>query len=310
MLVNCVAYQDGKKLADIDKQEISDYVSRPDCFVWVALKDPDDAELAEMQEEFDLHPLAVEDARHGHQRPKIEEYGDMVFAVLHVDRAGGRRVSRRRDRGLRRAQLRALGENPCRARLQGRARALRARAGAAQARLGYVLYALMDSVVDRYFPLLDALESELEQIEERIFVPQTSARANIEALYYVKQRLMILKHAAGPLLDGAGKLYGGRVPHVCARPRRILPRRNRPSGAGEQTIDSVRDTVTTAIHVSLATITISESEVTKRLAAYAASGRGADHDRRRVRYELRAHAGAEVGVRLSVRHLGHGDCST
>jgi len=49
MLVNCVAYQDGKKLADIDKREISNYVSRPDCFVWVALKDPDDAELAEMQ---------------------------------------------------------------------------------------------------------------------------------------------------------------------------------------------------------------------------------------------------------------------
>src|SRR5688572_14418931 len=83
MLVNCVAYQDGKKLADIDKREISNYVSRPDCFVWVALKDPDDAELAEMQEEFDLHPLAVEDARHGHQRPKIEEYGDCLFIVLH-----------------------------------------------------------------------------------------------------------------------------------------------------------------------------------------------------------------------------------
>ena len=84
MLVNCVAYQDGRKLADIDKREISDYVSRPDCFVWVALLDPDDRALELMQAEFNLHPLAVEDARHGHQRPKIEEYGDMVFAVLHV----------------------------------------------------------------------------------------------------------------------------------------------------------------------------------------------------------------------------------
>src|SRR5258706_5033979 len=81
---------------------------------------------------------------------------------------------------------------------------------------GYVLYALMDSVVDRYFPLLDALESELEQIEERIFSPDTSARANIEALYYVKQRVMLLKHAVGPLLDSAGKLYGGPVPQACA----------------------------------------------------------------------------------------------
>ena len=62
MLVNCVAYQNGKKLADITKAEISDYISRPDCFVWVALADPDAAELDEMQEEFELHDLAVEDA--------------------------------------------------------------------------------------------------------------------------------------------------------------------------------------------------------------------------------------------------------
>jgi len=84
MLVNCVAYQEGKKLADIPKEAISDYLKRPDCFVWVALKDPMPAELEEMQEEFDLPDLAVEDARHGHQRPKIEEYGDSLFAVLHA----------------------------------------------------------------------------------------------------------------------------------------------------------------------------------------------------------------------------------
>ena len=59
MLVNCVAYQDGKKLADISIADISEYVVRPECFVWVALKDPDVAELAEMQIEFGLHDLAV-----------------------------------------------------------------------------------------------------------------------------------------------------------------------------------------------------------------------------------------------------------
>src|SRR4030081_3689190 len=84
MLVNCVAYQDGRKLADIDLHEIHSYLARPGCFVWVALKDATDAELEDMEQEFDLHPLAVEDARHGHQRPKIEEYGNSLFAVLHV----------------------------------------------------------------------------------------------------------------------------------------------------------------------------------------------------------------------------------
>src|SRR5512134_2478287 len=84
MLVNCVAYERGNKLADIETTEIRDYLLRPNCFVWVALLDATDAELAEMQHEFGLHELAVEDARHGHQRPKVEEYGDTVFAVMHL----------------------------------------------------------------------------------------------------------------------------------------------------------------------------------------------------------------------------------
>src|SRR6202142_836628 len=84
MLINCAAYQDGRKLADIKPDEISDYVSRPDCFVWVALRDPGPGELAAMKQEFDLHELAVEDAHHGHQRPKIEEYGGSLFVGLHT----------------------------------------------------------------------------------------------------------------------------------------------------------------------------------------------------------------------------------
>jgi magnesium transporter len=138
---------------------------------------------------------------------------------------------------------------------------------------GYVLYALMDTVVDRYFPVLDSIEMELETIESRLFqgtVEAGTVRENIEALYFVKQKLTTLKHATGPLQEYAGKLYGGRVPQVC-------------SGLGEyfrdiydhltrinQSIDSARDTVTTAIQVNLAMITIGETEVTKRLAAWAA----------------------------------------
>ena len=127
----------------------------------------------------------------------------------------------------------------------------------------------MDAVVDRYFPVVDAIEVELETIEEKLFT-STSPRASIESLYYVKQQLTQLKHVTGPLLESTGRLFGGRVPGVC-------------TGLGDyfrdiydhlvrlnQQIDSLRDTVNTAIQVNLAMITIGESEVTKRLAAYAA----------------------------------------
>ena len=88
MLIACVVYEEGRRLADISVEAISENLGQPGRFVWVALRDATDAELAQMQEEFGLHDLAVEDARHGHQRPKVEEYGDTVFTVMHTVEPG------------------------------------------------------------------------------------------------------------------------------------------------------------------------------------------------------------------------------
>jgi magnesium transporter len=270
MLVNCVAYQTGRKLADIEKHEISNYLARPGCFVWVALRDAAEEELAEMQEEFDLHPLAVEDARHGHQRPKIDEYGDSLFVVMNTIEVEGE--------DLRAGEIHVFaGSNyvlSVRHRTERGFVDVRARAEREPELLkhgsGYVLYALMDAIVDRYFPVLDAVERELEQLEGRLFTPGASPRENIESLYYVKQKLTTMKHATAPLQENAGKLYGGRVPSVC-------------TGLGEyfrdvydhlvrinQSIDAARETVNTAIQVALAMVATGQGEITRRLAAYAA----------------------------------------
>ena len=270
MLINCVAYQDGKKLAEIPVEDISTYVSRPDCFVWVALKDAEPAELEKMKEEFDLHELAVEDARHGHQRPKIEEYGDSLFAVLntveldgHELRVGEVDVFVGRNYVLSVRNRTTKGFQDVRARCEREPELLKHGSG-------YVLYALMDSVVDRYFPVFDALETELEQIEERIFSGDSTTRANIEALYDLKHKLMTLKHATGPLLDTIGKLYGGRVPQVCAGMSEYFRDVYDHLIRVNQNIDSTREMVTTATSVNLSLITLAENETTKRLAAYAA----------------------------------------
>ena len=269
MIVNCVAYQNGRVLAEIQKHEISDYVRRPDCFVWVALRDASDAELAEMQEEFGLHELAVDDARHGHQRPKIEEYGDSLFAVLHTiemvgDELKGGEVSIfvGKNYVLSVRSGTQLGFATVRARAEREPELLRHGSG-------YVLYALMDAVVDRYFPILDALETELDNTERKIFAG-TSARANIEALYTLKQKLMTLKHATAPLLEAVSKLYGGRVPYICAGMGDYFRDISDHLVRLNQTIESIRDMLTTAISVNLSMITLQEGEVTKRLAAYAA----------------------------------------
>ena len=134
---------------------------------------------------------------------------------------------------------------------------------------GYVLYALMDAVVDRYFPILDELETEIENIEDRMFADQT-ARANIEALYDLKRKLMILKHATEPLLEATSKLFGGRVPQLVVGLQDYFRDVYDHLLRLHQSIDSMRDMVTTAISVAISLITIQETEVTKQLASYGA----------------------------------------
>jgi magnesium transporter len=270
MLVSCVVYQDGKKLAEIETHEIHEYLSRPKCFVWVALRDPQAPELDEMQQEFDLHPLAVEDARSGHQRPKIEEYGESLFTVLHIIepaddelRVGEVAIFTGPNYVLSIRSHAEKGFQEVRARCEREPKLLRQGSG-------YVLYALMDAVVDRYFPILDRLENELDVIEQRIFAPQGSPGANIEALYELKQRLMIVKHAVAPLLEGVSNLSGARVPAICAGIREYFRDVSDHLQRLNQTADSIRDTLGTAISVNLSMITLQENETMKRLAAYAA----------------------------------------
>jgi magnesium transporter len=269
MLINCVAYQEGKKLSDIPVEDISEFLAKPGCFVWVALRDPGEAELAQMQQEFGLHELAVEDAMRGHQRPKLEEYGESLFAVMHT-------VEDKDDELVTGEVAVFAGPNYVlsvrRDSLQGflgvRARAEREphllKKGA-----GFVLYALMDAVVDRYFPVIESLEGELDDIEERIF-RGGAHRQNVEQLYDLKRKSLTLRHAVTPLLEAVGRLHGGRVPAIATKVqdyfRDIEDHLLRINGR----LDTIRDTITTAIQVNLSLVTISEGEVTKRLAAWAA----------------------------------------
>ena len=274
MLISCVAYQDGRKLADIPIEDISEYVSQRDCFVWVALFEPSMEELETMAQEFNLHELAVDDARHGHQRPKIEEYGDSLFAVLHtIEREKSPDGSDELVTGEVDMFVGANYVLTVRHRTHVGFAAVRARTEREPELLkrgsGYVFYAVMDNVVDRYFPVIDALETELEKIEEQIFV-RNAARSNIQALYALKQKLMTLKHAVDPLMEATGRLYGGRVPQICAGMgeyfRDVYDHLHRIHAS----IEGIREMLQTAIQVNLGMISLSESEVTKKLAAWAA----------------------------------------
>jgi magnesium transporter len=268
MLINCVAYQEGKKLSDIPVERIGEFLKTPGTFVWVAMRDAEPAELEAMRLQFGLHELAVEDAQRGHQRPKIEEYGDCIFAVIQlVDLENGELT---------------LGEVDV---FVGHNYVLSVRSRSKQTFLGvrdrcerephllkqgssFVLYALMDAAVDRYFPVIEALETELESIEDRIFDKGTQ-RANVERLYELKRKVMTMRHAVVPLMEGVGKLYGGRVPAICANSQEYFRDIYDHLLRINASIDDLRDTAATAMQVNLSMATIEESEVNKRLAAWA-----------------------------------------
>ena len=270
MLINCVAYQEGKKLSDVPVEDISEYLKLPDTFVWVAQRDPAPADIMLMQEEFGLHELAVEDALRGHQRPKIEEYGDSLFVVVQIVELAGDELNI--------GQLAVFaGENYVLSVRRDASQGflgVRARAEREPHQLkkgsGFVLYALVDAVVDRYFPVVDMLESELESIEDHIFGQQGRQRGNVERLYALKRKSQVLRHAVVPLMDAIGRLHGGRVPGLVVETQdylrdvhdhllRILGR-----------LDAVRDTINTAIQVTLSMVAIEENDISKKLASYAA----------------------------------------
>jgi magnesium transporter len=271
MLINCVAYRAGKKLADISVEAISDYLATPGCFVWVALKDASSEELTKMQEEFGLHALAVEDARHGHQRPKIEEYGEMLFCAvhaLHADDGGKIEVGEvsifvGKNFILSVRNHSSIGFLNVRARCENEPHLLEHGAG-------FVLYALLDAIVDRYFHIVHQLEGELETIEEQLFAAQRHARTTVEDLYALKRRLIVVQHAAAPLLEAVSHLVGGRVPSVCSGMQEYFRDVYDHLDRIVRSVESVRDMLATAVQLNLTLISLDESSVSKRLASYAA----------------------------------------
>lgn len=271
MLINSVLYDDGRVVAEPALDGVAEALQRQAGFVWIALRDPTDDELHRLQHALDLPPLAVEDARKGHQRPKVEEYGDMLFAAMHLLEAGpegellmgevhvfvGPRfivsVRHRSNKGF-------LG---VRGRAEREPELLRLGPG-------YVFYALMDAVVDRYFPLIDAVEAELERLEEVMFQPGQDRQSVVQRLFALKQRLATLRHAVTPLLEVSSKLHGGRVPSACKAMQDYFRDVYDHLLRIQASIDAARETIIAATQVNLTLVTIDESLVTKRLAAWAA----------------------------------------
>src|SRR3984893_9768663 len=170
-VVACVAYADGKRLGDVAIPDISEALKQPGVFVWIGLHDPSPELLLEIQKEFGLHDLAVEDAQLAHQRPKLEQYGDSIFVVLRPallspDEQQIELGETHLFVGPRHIVSVRHGATPSYAEVRKRCESTPSLLAKGP---GFVLYAIMDFVVDQYFPIVDLLGDKLEQLEDEIF---------------------------------------------------------------------------------------------------------------------------------------------
>jgi magnesium transporter len=270
-VINCASYANGVRVANVEIADISEELKHEDRFVWVGLFEPDEQLLREIQEEFGLHDLAIEDALCGHQRPKLEQYGNSLFIVLrtahlvgepqHIEFAethvfvGPRYVVSVRHGSL----MSHVG--------------LRARCEASRHLLakgpGFVLYALMDFVVDQYDPILEALEEGVVGLEEVVldekFIQQTTSR-----IYHLKRELLSIKRAVSPLVDISSRLMRFDVELVPEDTKPYFRHVYDHAMRVNEMADTLREVLATALNANLSVISVSQNKDTKRLAAWAA----------------------------------------
>ncbi|MDS4019840.1 MAG: magnesium and cobalt transport protein CorA [Candidatus Competibacter sp.] len=270
MIVNCVAYADGCKLPDITLENIPEIRARPDAFVWLGLREPDEELMARVQELFGLHELATEDAHHAHQRPKVELYGDCLFVVLRTVQMSEDRmdfgethlfvgprylVSVRHGASLPYASVRARCESNPRLLSKGP---------------GFVLYAILDFVVDNYFPIIHNVEDAVEELEERFFKGDFG-QDDLGRLYQFKRELVELRRAAAPVVEVCNYLLTDVFTHHVPDDIRPYFRDVHDHALRiNEAVEIIRETLALALQISLSLGAVRQNEATKRLAGWGA----------------------------------------
>lgn len=268
-VVNSAVYVDGCRKGDYTLDQIRDHIGLPGHFIWLGLKDPNAATLQKIQKQFNLHDLAIEDALRAHQRPKIEMYGETVFVVLRTVQLKGKRIEMGETHFF-------LGQGfliSIRHKTQTAYNDVRARCESSPNLLkkgpAFALYALMDFIVDEYFPVIQFIEMEVEAIEGKIL--QEKARRDTTAgIYRLKRQLLDLKRATAPLIDICNRLMRFDNKLIDDETRHYFRDVYDHAIRINENMDIARELLITALDTNLSMIAIAQSEVGKRFAGWAA----------------------------------------
>lgn len=270
-IINCATYLDGRRVANIEIDQISEALKNPDQFIWVGLHEPGEETLEQFQKEFHFHDLAIEDAHNAHQRPKLENYGDTIFIVLrtaqinpgnhkidfgetHFFVGSNFLVTVRHGSSISYADVRNRCESTPHLLRKGQ---------------GFALYAVMDSIVDQYFPVIETLEEELQRIEEKVF-REKPTRETTEDIYQLKRQLLDLKHTVSPFIDICNRLMRFDVKLISEETQPYFRDIFDHTIRINEMVDGTRELLNTALEANFSLISISQSETSKKFAGWAA----------------------------------------
>ncbi|NMP27605.1 magnesium/cobalt transporter CorA [Rahnella sp. SAP-1] len=268
-VINSVAYRHGKVLQQVTIEDISEVLKEPGTFVWLGLLQPDDTYMRQIQEEFSLHDLAIEDALAAHQRPKIEQYGESLFIVVktaqlvndvieygetHLFVGKNFLVTVRHGASSSYAQVRKHAEE-CPALLEKGP--------------GYALYVVLDMVVDNYLTILHQYTEQFQQIESRMFKSEFDHSA-VQEVYRLRRELLSLRNAAVPMTDICNQLIQHHESLIPKSLRAYLRDVQDHAHQVITTTDDMREMLANAMHVNLALVSVHQNEVVQRLAGWGA----------------------------------------
>jgi magnesium transporter len=262
-------FRDGELVEeDFDPARVSDCLEDEKNLVWLDLEDPSDEELAMIEEEFSLHPLAIEDAHHKGQRAKLEFYEGFNLLVLYGVGLEDGRVREHEVHTIAGPQylitLRyppALGLGPVLERVKRHEDLLREGGG-------FLLYALLDEVVDRYFSVVDRFEDESENLEGKVFGARPPDDVQ-EQIFHLKKRLIKFRRRVAPLREALEHLQV--VPSLVTQPLTAYYRDVADHVIRVlELIDIIRDLLTGALEAHLARTGNRLNEVMKAVTSWAA----------------------------------------
>ena len=243
-------------------------LDQPGQGIWLDIEAPDDADYELLSKTFDFHELTLEDIRHQNQRPKLEEYGGYSFVVLFSAEWEGEELAiREHHLYLSARYLVSVHQEPSPP-LQRLRDRLKAAPELSHKSLPFLFYLVVDQLVDSLFPLLEQLDDQADQVEDVILVrPDTSALATIA---HLKRAVVDLRKVLGAQRDVFQRLTSHAISEQGGEEMSIYYRDVYDHIVRQyETVDSLRDVLTSTMDVYLSTVSARLNEVMRRLTVIA-----------------------------------------